>query len=517
MQGASNDDYNTALNILSSLQRTPSQDACERQHRLAPRYLKALRLTEEDIARLPVIHVSGTRGKDITCAMLERILRAAGYRTGLFASPHLCDIRERVRIDGVKVDKETFARAVLWLHDRFREADQSEQLPMPSTFGFLTFLTLHLFLQQQLDVVVLQVGIGGRLDPTNIVPSPVICGITSIGYDHTELLGTTLQEIASEVAGIFKQKAMVFTVPQYSEAQQTLEYCAARMMIPLIDVGQAAAFRNFYEIQNSSVAKGGLANYAVLAVHIAQAFEGASWRRPMRPELRQKHNDYVDRMQLLKRYYLLPKPYLTALSEFEWPGRLQKLRDVDLRPLKGQTNLTFYLDRAYTAEGIAACFNWFANETSQLPSPVRLLLFNSPRDRNPEPLIRAMVSSMKTCGISFRHVFFVPSLTEQISPFRRCQHQKRQLQLWLTLLEKDKPSTSGLLDQQASSHTFLRTSALKNRSGNIQADVFPSLLSSLGWFRSLAHERSHLDIHLLITGSLSLVGDVLKLLGKATK
>ena len=177
-----------------------------------------------DVGRLRVIHVAGTKGKGSTCTMVESILRAKGYRTALYTSPHLMDVRERIRIDGAQLPKHVFARYFWEVHEQLRrtaDAPSTRFPAMPGYFRFLTLLAFKVFLSSDVDVAVIEVGLGGRLDATNVV-SPLTCGITSLDYDHTNVLGDTLAEIAFEKAGILKPSVPSFTAPQAPEALEVL-------------------------------------------------------------------------------------------------------------------------------------------------------------------------------------------------------------------------------------------------------------------------------------------------------
>ena len=180
---------------------------------------------------LNVIHVAGTKGKGSTCALVEGILRARGTRVGTFTSPHLMDVRERFRIDGEKVDEETFAREFWWTHDAVRKT--CGDLGMPAYFRFLTLLGLRIFAAAGVEACVLEVGLGGRLDATNVVEKPSVCGISSLGMDHVDILGDTLEKIATEKAGIMKPGAPTFTSPQKPEAMASLERRASEVGAPL--------------------------------------------------------------------------------------------------------------------------------------------------------------------------------------------------------------------------------------------------------------------------------------------
>ena len=154
-----------------------------------------------------IIHVAGTNGKGSTCAMLSGILREAGYKTGLYTSPHLLRLNERLSINGRYIDDETFAD----LAGVIQGFEQSAgRLPGDlSFFEILTLMSLLYFARERVEYAVVEVGIGGRLDVTNAVEHTFLSVITSIGYDHCELLGNTLEEIAVEKAGIIKKKTPV--------------------------------------------------------------------------------------------------------------------------------------------------------------------------------------------------------------------------------------------------------------------------------------------------------------------
>lgn len=166
----------------------------------------------------PVIHVAGTNGKGSTCALLERVYREAGYKTGMFTSPHLIYIGERLRINGDPVGPDRLAQLVnshRIVVDRF----DSEQFGAPTYFEFMTGVAFSYFKEEAVDLSIIEVGLGGRLDSTNIV-MPAISVITSIGLDHCEQLGDTFESIAREKAGIIKQGVplVIGELPEAAEA-----------------------------------------------------------------------------------------------------------------------------------------------------------------------------------------------------------------------------------------------------------------------------------------------------------
>jgi dihydrofolate synthase/folylpolyglutamate synthase len=179
----------------------------------------------------PSLHIAGSKGKGSTSAMTTAILQAAGYRTGLYTSPHLHTFRERLRIDGQLIPRQRLVD--LW--EQARPVVKS--LPRTTTFEIITLLAFMYFAQEQVDWAVLEVGLGGRLDATNII-SPAACAITALSLEHTDLLGDTIAAIAAEKAGIIKPGAPVVTGPQPPEAMAVIERTARETGVPLIRVGE---------------------------------------------------------------------------------------------------------------------------------------------------------------------------------------------------------------------------------------------------------------------------------------
>ena len=172
--------------------------------------------------RLKFVHVAGTNGKGSVCAYLERVLREAGYRTGLFTSPYLLEFEERIRVDGQNISRDDLTRVTL----RVKEVAEA-MADHPTEFELMTAVALEHFAQQACDIVVFEVGLGGRLDSTNVIDEPEVSVIARIGLDHTALLGTTLAAIAGEKAGIIKEGCPVVSWPQESEALEAIDLRAA--------------------------------------------------------------------------------------------------------------------------------------------------------------------------------------------------------------------------------------------------------------------------------------------------
>jgi dihydrofolate synthase/folylpolyglutamate synthase len=170
-----------------------------------------------------IIHVAGTNGKGSVCAMLDSILREAGHRTGLFTSPHLVTFRERIQVNGEMISEDEVAAGLTSIRALIRDWD-----PHPTFFEIATALGLEHFKRRACNIIVLETGMGGRLDATNAV-QPVVSVITPIDYDHQTWLGNTLTEIAGEKAGIIKAGVPVISAPQPAEAEAVLRATARRM------------------------------------------------------------------------------------------------------------------------------------------------------------------------------------------------------------------------------------------------------------------------------------------------
>lgn len=180
--------------------------------------------------KLRFIHIAGTNGKGSVAATLESIFRAAGYRTGLYTSPHLVDVRERTRLNGRMISKRQLAAVV----ERIRPAVEKFQA---TYFETLTTAALLFFADQKTDIVCLEVGLGGRLDATNVIV-PEVSVITSISFDHTEHLGDTLAEIAAEKAGIIKEGVPCIIGDLPADAKDVIEQKCRIQKAPLIIASQ---------------------------------------------------------------------------------------------------------------------------------------------------------------------------------------------------------------------------------------------------------------------------------------
>jgi dihydrofolate synthase/folylpolyglutamate synthase len=207
----------------------------------------------EGAAPRKVIHVAGTNGKGSVCAMIDSILHAQGYCTGLFTSPHLITFRERIRVNGEMISEDAVASGLTAI--RVLIADWN---PHPTFFEVATALALKHFAETKIDFVILETGLGGRLDATNAIQSNVSV-ITQIDFDHEKWLGKTLPEIAAEKAGIIKPRVPVISAPQRPEAEEVIRTRAAECEAPIEYVAASysetpIALAGSYQKQNAALA-----------------------------------------------------------------------------------------------------------------------------------------------------------------------------------------------------------------------------------------------------------------------
>ena len=209
--------YDEALNYIHSLLVFGSQPGLERIKEL----LNALGNPQD---KLRFIHVAGTNGKGSVCNMLASVYKEAGYKTGLYTSPYIVDFRERIQLNGVYIPKEDLVRLCQKLKDTGVYVTE---------FEFITALAFAWFAEQKCDVVVLEVGLGGRFDATNVIKTPLASAIMKIDYDHTAILGNTLSEIAFEKCGIIKGGHPCVSYPlQETEALEVMKQTDPNIIIP---------------------------------------------------------------------------------------------------------------------------------------------------------------------------------------------------------------------------------------------------------------------------------------------
>lgn len=325
--------------------------------------------------RLNVIHVTGTKGKGSTCAFAQSILGQYSQikKVGLYTSPHLKSVRERIRINGQPIAEEKFTRYFFEVWDRLDSTkSDTETFPhmdegmKPMYFKYLTLLSFHVFMEEGIDTAIYEVGVGGEYDSTNLFEQPTATGVTALGIDHTFMLGNTIEEIAWNKGGIYKKGTRALTVPQIPAALKVLEERAQEKGEELVVV------------DDSSV-KG-------LGLGIPGSFQ--SGNAALAVALTTEH---------LNRLNIPVDAALTqqGLKDAFWPGRCQTIKDGEI---------TWFIDGAHTKESIDASSDWFKSVTTKRK---KVLLFNQ-QTRDAVDLVTRLHHST---GVQFDDVIFTTNVT----------------------------------------------------------------------------------------------------------
>lgn len=194
--------------------------------------------------KLRAVHIAGTKGKGSTATMLASMLQACGHTVGLYVSPHICDIRERITINGQKIPRTDLTKLIARVAPHVEKMKETR----PTFFEIMTAMAFLYFREQNVDIAVVETGLGGRLDSTNVL-LPEVCGLTSISMDHMHQLGNDLADIAREKAGIFKKDVPAVSVPQHPTAKRVLKKIAAESKTKLFFTGEEIEFS--YRVESS--------------------------------------------------------------------------------------------------------------------------------------------------------------------------------------------------------------------------------------------------------------------------
>ena len=331
---------------------------------------RLLSLLGDPHQRYPSIHIAGTKGKGSAAAMCATALRAAGLRVGLYTSPHLREFRERIRVlsaedaDG-RISEEAFVTQM----DRIRE--HIDEVPGITWFEIVTAIAFLYFAEVEVDVVVAEVGLGGRLDATNVL-LPEVSVITSLSLDHTQLLGDTLAQIAYEKGGIIKPGIPVVTAMQKPEALEMLEQIAAERNAPLTVVGRDWRYRVSREGESGHVQQ----RLIVENDHNTGLIPQGSGFTVALSGAHQLENAAVALATLETVHGCFPALDLHALraglSAVRWDGRMQILQQGAERP-------TVLVDCAHNDDSAARLVNAV---TADFDYRRLILIFGAPEDKN---------------------------------------------------------------------------------------------------------------------------------------
>ena len=330
-------DYKAALAYIEGFidyERSPDFSRQARLYNLN-RISLLLELLGNPHDRLQVIHIAGSKGKGSTAALIASVLTQAGYKTGLFTSPHLITPRERCRIDGDLISKADVAFYVEKLKPAIETVSTSE-FGRVSFFEIYTALAFSYFADKATDFAVIEVGLGGRLDATNVV-TPVATVITPIGLEHTAILGETYTEIAGEKAEIIKQKCPLALAPQHPEARTVFEKVASERNAPIVEpknlVGRDCCASSSRLVRNAD------------GLPVAQEFDvetdSESYPQLTMPLL--GHHQFINATTavtaiecLKQKGYIVPKTSVYAgFKNVQWQGRIQRIRSSPIVVLDG--------------------------------------------------------------------------------------------------------------------------------------------------------------------------------------
>ncbi len=329
---------------------------------------RMLVLLDEEPGEEKIVHVAGTNGKGSVCAFLDSVLRTAGYKTAMFVSPHLVSVRERFIFDGEKAEEACFLRAFRKI--RSREAEFSrEGLSHPTYFEFLFLMFMSMVREKNPEFVILETGLGGRLDATNCLEHPAVSVITSISLDHMEYLGDTIEQIAGEKAGIIKTGVPVVYDNTVPEAAEVIKRRAEELACRAVPVGE-----NDWE--NGRLEEDGISFTADLG-------NGPKRLRISFVALYQLSNAMlaVRTAQLMG---ISPEHIAEGISGTRWPGRMEPVGD------------RVYFDGAHNEGGIQA----FARAAREIvarknPGGRVILVFAVASDKDYTAMIRTLCCSLR--------------------------------------------------------------------------------------------------------------------------
>ncbi|KAF3386575.1 hypothetical protein F1880_000853 [Penicillium rolfsii] len=503
--------YEAAIAALNSLQTnfaiveelkksTSREDLNKRSLPETVEWLRRIGYKPSDLNRLNLIHVAGTKGKGSTSAFISSILSQYTHsepgqpsprlhKVGLFTSPHLRFARERIVIDNAPLSEEQFARYFFEVWDRLDNAakaageDPVSLSTKPQYFRYLTLMAFHTYMSEGVDAAVIECGIGGEYDCTNVIEQPKATAITSLGIDHTAMLGNTIEKIAWHKGGIIKSGARAFTAPQPPSAEQVLAERAAAKGTQLDVVSEHPDLR-----PGTSQVKLGLAGdfqYTNASVAVAAAAEF----------LRKTGVANISENVMSEP---LPPKFKTGLEETRLGGRCET---------RFEKNVAWYIDGGHTLESIRLAGQWFASRihadsSSDLAGKKpRILIFNQ-QTRDSTALARALHETLAAAlksGTPFTHALFCTNITYKQAGFRPdlVSMNTNADDLELLRVQKSLAAAWNEIDPKAETH------------------VFGTIEEAVNFARDVAaQERKVLDkdeapVMTFVTGSIHLVGGFL--------
>ncbi|OAA46942.1 Folylpolyglutamate synthase [Metarhizium rileyi] len=466
--------YNDAIDALNSLQ-TPHAVIEERRKlgikpdassiREMRAYLARIGYTPADLDRLNIVHVAGTKGKGSTCAFVDSILsqyrrsKSTPSKIGLFISPHLIAVRERIRINSAPIPEHLFAKYFFQVWDRLGESDACPEDAVPGSrplyARYLTLMSWHAFLQEGVDCAVYETGIGGEFDATNVVERPVASGISTLGIDHVFVLGDTVDKIAWHKAGIMKTGSAAFTVEQPAPAAEVLQARAREKSVHLkvLSVDERLAG---VKIRPDALFQ---RKNATLAIALAET-------------ALQKLRVHVEDTSASS----LPREFVDGLQDTVFRGRCE---------VKDEQRVKWLVDGAHTADSL------------KIPGP-RLLIFNQQGRTEAIDFLKPLKKATSRDPLpSFDHVVFCTNVTFAKTGYKRDFVNRG--------IDPKEIETLSVQKRFAEKWAEIDPGA--------KVVVMPTIEEALDYARRVADEEGKVMAY--VTGSLHLVGGALGILDKA--
>ena len=454
---------------------------------------------------LRCIHVAGTKGKGSVCVMVENILlqyreqtKASGQesrrmlgKVGLYTSPHLITVRERIRIDGAPISELLFTRYFFEIWDRLSSAvamanpahpDPQSSDTKPGYFRFLTLLAFHTFMKEGVESAIIECGIGGEYDSTNILPpeAVTVAAITRLGIDHIGMLGETIVEIARHKAGIFKNSVPAFTSKQVPEAQAVLAIQARSKNVKLEVVDRHP------ELESGDIKLGLDGEFqkdnASLAIAVARSHMRSVDVKP-----------YLEGEPNINTPERIPQTFSVALETVKWQGRCETRDD---------GNILWLMDGAHTVDSITETARWYENKLveaskSSNPPTATMLIFNQ-QGRDTFSLISTLINNSRaietgSAGPLTPYSFLSVPPIFQYAAF--CTN---------TAFKREVPKDVDLTGQEYMASIYERAD------GNQLHNCYGSIEDAVKLARRIAKSEGKLLV--LVTGSLHLVGGLIRVL-----
>ncbi|KAF7185661.1 Folylpolyglutamate synthase [Pseudocercospora fuligena] len=502
--------YNDALKYLNSLQN--NYKVLEERRKNPPKDLtkndslhEMLQSVEDagykpsDFDALNAVHVAGTKGKGTTCAFVNSILNQYRERygtpkqIGLYTSPHLLSVCERIRINSRPISERKFTQYFFELWDRLEHGAQKRGADpglKPTYFRYLTLLSLHAFVREEVDVAIYEVGVGGEFDSTNVLSKPAAVGITSLGIDHVQVLGNTVEEIAWQKAGIMKLGSPAYTVAQPEGAMKVLEKRAEEKQVVLQEVPIGKCLRKVAIVPDEDYQKRNASLAIVLASRVLDKFNLPLDKRRLDVTPGSGPNE----LATVSLDENLPDLFKSGLKTSLWRGRGEIVR---------REYGTWYLDGAHTTESLKIVCDWFGktvqgarNESGKDPLPI--LIFNQQAEtRNARQLINTVQQTLQQeWAVRPEKAIFCSNVTYKTNEYKPdfVDSNSDPTAVKTLSMQRDYSQWWNEADPKSSTH------------------VVRSIEEAVELARKTCEGQPELRAHILVTGTFRIVGGALTIL-----